>query len=112
MVGAFDLLKPTRVEVEKLGPRLARVTVEPLERGFGYTLGNALRRILLSSIPGAAIVECVIDGVLHEYSTIDITQFFAQSARHDHRLWQLHYHVRDQVLIQQHLFQTLYLWLR
>jgi hypothetical protein len=41
MVGAFDLLKPTRVEVEKLAPRLAQVTVEPLERGFGYTLGNA-----------------------------------------------------------------------
>lgn len=74
MVGAFDLLKPTRVEVEKLAPRLARVTVEPLERGFGYTLGNALRRILLSSIPGAAIVECEIDGVLHEYSTIEGVQ--------------------------------------
>ena len=66
MVGAFDLLKPTRVEVEKLDPRRARVTVEPLERGFGYTLGNALRRILLSSIPGAAIIECEIEGVLHE----------------------------------------------
>ncbi len=74
MVGAFDLLKPTRVEVEKLTPRLARVTVEPLERGFGYTLGNALRRILLSSIPGAAIVECEIEGVLHEYSSIEGVQ--------------------------------------
>ena len=74
MVGAFDLLKPTRVEVEKLAPRLAQVTVEPLERGFGYTLGNALRRILLSSIPGAAIVECEIEGVEHEYSTIEGVQ--------------------------------------
>ena len=74
MVGAFDLLKPTRVEVEKLTSRLARVSVEPLERGFGYTLGNALRRILLSSIPGAAIVECEIDQVLHEYSTIEGVQ--------------------------------------
>jgi DNA-directed RNA polymerase subunit alpha len=74
MVGAFDLLKPTRVEVEKLDSRRARVTVEPLERGFGYTLGNALRRILLSSIPGAAIVECEIEGVLHEYSTIEGVQ--------------------------------------
>jgi len=74
MVGAFDLLKPTRVEVEKLAPRLAQVTVEPLERGFGYTLGNALRRILLSSIPGAAIVECEIEEVLHEYSTIEGVQ--------------------------------------
>jgi DNA-directed RNA polymerase subunit alpha len=74
IVGAFDLLKPTRVEVEKLTPRLAQVTLEPLERGFGYTLGNALRRILLSSIPGAAIVECEIEGVLHEYSTIEGVQ--------------------------------------
>ena len=74
MVGAFDLLKPTRVEVEKLDSRRARVTVEPLERGFGYTLGNALRRILLSSIPGAAITECEIEGVLHEYSTIEGVQ--------------------------------------
>jgi len=74
MVGAFDLLKPTRVEVEKLDSQRARVTVEPLERGFGYTLGNALRRILLSSIPGAAIVECEIEGVLHEYSTIEGVQ--------------------------------------
>ena len=76
MVGAFDLLKPTRVEVRILDDkrRSAQVTVEPLERGFGYTLGNALRRILLSSIPGAAIVECEIDGVLHEYSTIEGVQ--------------------------------------
>lgn len=74
MVGAFDLLKPTRVEVEKVTSRLAQVTVEPLERGFGYTLGNALRRILLSSIPGAAIVECEIDQVLHEYTTVEGVQ--------------------------------------
>jgi DNA-directed RNA polymerase subunit alpha len=74
MVSGFALLKPTRVEVEKPAPRLAQVTVEPLERGFGYTLGNALRRILLSSIPGAAIVECEIDQVLHEYSTIEGVQ--------------------------------------
>lgn len=74
MAGAFDLLKPSRVEVEKLTAHSARVTVEPLERGFGYTLGNAMRRVLLSSIPGAAIVECEIDQVLHEYSTIEGVQ--------------------------------------
>ena len=45
--------------------------VEPLERGFGHTLGNALRRVLLSSIPGAAITEVEIDGVLHEYTTLE-----------------------------------------
>jgi DNA-directed RNA polymerase subunit alpha len=50
------------------------VTLEPLERGFGYTLGNALRRILLSSLPGAAVTEVKIDGVLHEYGTIDGVQ--------------------------------------
>jgi DNA-directed RNA polymerase subunit alpha len=48
--------------------------LEPLERGFGHTLGNALRRILLSSIPGAAVTEVEIDGVLHEYSTIEGVQ--------------------------------------
>lgn len=74
MAGAFDLLKPSRVEVEKLTAHSARVTVEPLERGFGYTLGNAMRRVLLSSIPGAAVVECEIDQVLHEYSTIEGVQ--------------------------------------
>jgi DNA-directed RNA polymerase subunit alpha len=64
-----DLLKPRLVEVQTVSPFVARVVVEPLERGFGHTLGNALRRILLSSIPGAAVVEAEIDGVLHEYTT-------------------------------------------
>src|SRR5699024_329865 len=49
----------------------ARIALEPLERGYGHTLGNAIRRILLSSIPGAAIVEANIEGVLHEYTTVD-----------------------------------------
>ena len=52
----------------------AKVTLEPLERGFGHTLGNALRRILLSSMPGCAITEVEIDGVLHEYSAIEGVQ--------------------------------------
>jgi len=69
-----DLLKPRSIEVEKLGVNRARVTLEPLERGFGHTLGNALRRILLSSIPGAAITEAQIDGVVHEYSAIEGVQ--------------------------------------
>ena len=49
----------------------ANVILEPLERGFGHTLGNALRRILLSSMPGCAILSAEIEGVLHEYSTIE-----------------------------------------
>lgn len=69
-----DLLKPRLVEVEAESAERARVSLEPLERGFGHTLGNALRRILLSSIPGAAITEVQIEGVVHEYSSIEGVQ--------------------------------------
>ncbi|MFP3028778.1 MAG: DNA-directed RNA polymerase subunit alpha [Arsenophonus sp.] len=64
-----EFLKPRLVDIEQITSRHARVTLEPLERGFGHTLGNALRRILLSSTPGCAVTEVKIDGVLHEYST-------------------------------------------
>lgn len=66
----FDFLTPREIAVETISPFHAKITLEPLERGFGYTLGNTLRRILLSSMPGAAIVEVKIDDVLHEYSAI------------------------------------------
>jgi DNA-directed RNA polymerase subunit alpha len=69
-----EYLKPRVVNVEEITPLRARVTLEPMERGFGYTLGNALRRVLLSSIPGFAITEVKIDGVVHEYSTIEGVQ--------------------------------------
>lgn len=69
-----EYLKPRVVNVEVISPLRARVTLEPMERGFGYTLGNALRRVLLSSIPGYAITEVKIDGVVHEYSTINGVQ--------------------------------------
>ena len=72
--GPTDYLKPRVVDVEVISPVRARVTLEPMERGFGYTLGNALRRVLLSSIPGFAITEVKIDGVVHEYSTLDGVQ--------------------------------------
>lgn len=65
------VLRPQGITAEKTGHNRARVIVEPLERGFGHTLGNALRRVLLSSIPGAAITEVEIDGVLHEYTTLE-----------------------------------------
>ena len=68
------LLKPRIIDVQSLSPVHARVVMEPFERGFGHTLGNALRRILLSSMPGYAATEVSIDGVLHEYSTIDGVQ--------------------------------------
>jgi DNA-directed RNA polymerase subunit alpha len=69
-----DLLKPRTIEVEPVSATRARVSLEPMERGFGHTLGNALRRILLSSIPGAAITEVTIEGVVHEYSTLEGVQ--------------------------------------
>ncbi|MBU2925092.1 DNA-directed RNA polymerase subunit alpha [Colwellia sp. 4_MG-2023] len=64
-----EFLRPRMVGIENISPRRAKVTLEPLERGFGHTLGNALRRILLSSMPGCAVTEVEIDGVLHEYSS-------------------------------------------
>jgi DNA-directed RNA polymerase subunit alpha len=69
-----DLLKPRLIEVEEISENRSRIVLEPMERGFGHTLGNALRRILLSSIPGAAITEVQIDGVVHEYSAIEGVQ--------------------------------------
>ncbi|NBW60702.1 MAG: DNA-directed RNA polymerase subunit alpha [Methylophilaceae bacterium] len=74
MQSPTEYLKPRVVDVEVINPLRARVTLEPMERGFGFTLGNALRRVLLSSIPGYAITEVKIDGVVHEYSTIDGVQ--------------------------------------
>jgi DNA-directed RNA polymerase subunit alpha len=65
------LLKPRAIEVESTGAHIAIVTMEPFERGYGHTLGNALRRILLSSMVGYAPTEVQIEGVVHEYSTID-----------------------------------------
>ena len=69
-----EFLKPRVVKVQPMAPRQARVVIEPFERGFGHTLGNALRRVLLSSMPGAAITEVEIDGVLHEYTSIEGVQ--------------------------------------
>jgi len=65
------LLKPRIVDVQNLSPLHARVTMEPFERGYGHTLGNALRRVLLSSMPGFAPTEVQIAGVVHEYSMLD-----------------------------------------
>ena len=64
-----EFLKPRLVEIEQVSATRSKVILEPLERGFGHTLGNALRRILLSSMPGCAVTEVEIDGVLHEYSS-------------------------------------------
>lgn len=66
-----DFLTPKNIHVQELSPCISRIILEPLERGFGHTLGNALRRILLSSMSGAAITKVSIDGVLHEYSSVN-----------------------------------------
>ena len=71
---ATEFLKPRVVDVQAVSDRHARITLEPLERGFGHTLGNALRRIMLSSIPGCAVTEVEIAGVLHEYTTVEGVQ--------------------------------------
>ncbi len=71
MSSSNELLKPRLVDVNVISPRNAKIVLEPLERGFGHTLGNALRRILLSSIQGSAVVEVQIEGVLHEYTAIE-----------------------------------------
>ncbi len=68
---SLEFLTPQHIQVEQINDTRAQVILEPLERGFGHTLGNALRRILLSSMPGCAITEVEIEGVLHEYSTLE-----------------------------------------
>jgi DNA-directed RNA polymerase subunit alpha len=71
---ATTFLKPRIIDVQNISPAHAKVVMEPFERGYGHTLGNALRRILLSSMPGYAPTEVKIAGVLHEYSTIEGVQ--------------------------------------
>jgi len=70
-ISLSDFLTPQVIQVDEFDKYHSKVVLEPLERGFGHTLGNALRRILLSSMPGAAVEEIEIDGVVHEYSTIE-----------------------------------------
>jgi len=74
MSSVTEFLSPRLVDINSISECHAKVTLEPLERGFGHTLGNALRRILLSSMPGCAVTEVEIEGVLHEYTTIEGVQ--------------------------------------
>ncbi|MGB8856597.1 MAG: DNA-directed RNA polymerase subunit alpha, partial [Burkholderiales bacterium] len=71
---ATSFLKPCIIDVQNVSPVHAKVVMEPFERGYGHTLGNALRRILLSSMPGYAATEVKISGVVHEYSTVEGVQ--------------------------------------
>ena len=69
-----EFLKPKIVNVQTISATHAKISLEPLERGFGHTLGNALRRVLLSSMPGSAVIEAQVEGVLHEYAGIEGVQ--------------------------------------
>ena len=70
-ISLSDFLTPQHIQIDEVDSCRSKVILEPVERGFGHTLGNALRRILLSSMPGSAVEEVEIDGVVHEYSTIE-----------------------------------------
>jgi DNA-directed RNA polymerase subunit alpha len=93
-------LKPRSIEVQNVSPFHARVTMEPFERGYGHTLGNALRRTLLSSMPGFAATEVKIAGVLHEYSTIDGVQEDVVDILLNLKGVVLKMHGRDEALLQ------------
>src|SRR3984893_11737832 len=97
-----EFLKPRVVKVQPVAPRQARVVIEPFERGFGHTLGNALRRVLLSSMPGSAITEVEIDGVLHEYTSIEGVQEDVVDILLNLKLVALRMHTRDSAEIRLH----------
>ena len=97
---AREFLKPRRVDVDRVDKTHTRITLEPLERGFGYTLGHALRRILLSSMPGSAITEARIEGVLHEYSTIDGVQEDVIEILMNLKLISIRMHTRSEALLK------------
>src|SRR3990167_7182713 len=90
-----DFLTPRTIGVQEISSSHAKVTLEPLERGFGHTLGNALRRILLSSMPGAAVTEVEIDAVLHEYTAIEGVQEDVVEILLNLKLLAIRMHARD-----------------
>jgi len=96
---SLEFLRPRIVEVDNANPDECKVVIEPLERGFGHTLGNAMRRILMSSIPGAAVVSVKIDGVLHEYSTIEGVQEDVIDILLNLKTLSLRLHERDEVTL-------------
>ena len=70
-ISVIDLLVPTEIQVDDITPNLSKITLRAIRKRFWSYIGNALRRILLSSMPGAAVTDVVIDGISHEYSTIE-----------------------------------------
>ncbi len=96
---ANEFLSPRSIDVHAVSKTHAKVVLEPLERGFGHTLGNALRRILLSSMPGCAVTEAEIEGVLHEYSTIEGVQEDVIEILLNLKGVALQLHERDEVIL-------------
>src|SRR5689334_11578688 len=94
------LLKPRIIDVQSMSPFHAKVVMEPFERGYGHTLGNALRRVLLSSMPGYAPTEVKITGVLHEYSALDGVQEDVVDVLLNLKGVVLKLHNRDHVLLK------------
>ncbi len=94
-----EFLKPRIASLTQLGENRTRIVLEPLERGFGYTLGNSLRRVLLSSMPGAAVVEVEINGVLHEYTAIDGVQEDVVDILLNLKLLAISMHARDEATL-------------
>lgn len=99
MSGVKELLRPNNVKVTETGPHRAKIMLEPLERGYGHTLGNALRRILLSSIPGAAITDVKIDGVVHEYTALEGVQEDVLDILLNLKNVSIRMHTRDQAVL-------------
>lgn len=95
-----ELLKPRLVEVVSKSPNHSRIVIEPLERGFGHSLGNALRRVLLSSIPGCAVTDVEIKGVQHEYTTIEGVQEDVIDILLNLKNLAIELHGRDEVQLQ------------
>ena len=94
-----NLLKPRVVDVQAITNNHARIVIEPMERGFGHTLGNALRRVLLSSIPGCAVTQVEIEGVVHEYSTIEGVQEDVIDILLNLKSLAVNLHGRDEVML-------------
>jgi DNA-directed RNA polymerase subunit alpha len=97
-----ELLKPRLVDVTNYSGTHAKVVLEPLERGFGHTLGNALRRILLSSMSGCAVTEVQIEGVLHKYTTIEGVQEDVLDILLNLKGLAIVLHARDEVVLKLH----------
>lgn len=98
-----EFLKPRLVDVQSADDTHAKIVIEPLERGFGYTLGNALRRILLSSMPGCAVTEVKIENVLHEYSTLEGVQEDVIDILLNLKNIAFKMHARDEALLKLHV---------